>query len=168
MLFVYVGGFISVLCVTRGGIYSRFSADRWTWSVRNSTFSGIFWRLCPRTDFHWSVFRRRGTSYLTATSHMESLLRFCGLKIEEVLVSIKKLFSCQRDDGSAHNDQADVVRRNICRPHWRQLLERKECCLFFFFSPPPRPRFYSFLHPDVTFLFPVFVRLRRTHGRSIT
>lgn len=162
---MYVGGFISVLRVTRVGIYSRFSADRWTWSVRHSTFPGIFWRLCPRTDFHWSVHSRPGTSYLTVTFHMESLLCFCGLKIEEVLVSIKKLFSCQRDDGSAHNDQADVVRRNICRPHWTQLSERKECSLFSF--PPSLLLFFS-TSWHVTFLFPVFVRSRRTHGRSIT
>lgn len=34
---------------------------------------------------------------------------FLWLKIEEVLASIKELFSCHKDDGSAYNDQADVV-----------------------------------------------------------
>lgn len=36
----------------------------------------------------------------------------------EVLASIKELFSCHKDDGSAYNDQADALQENICRPHW--------------------------------------------------
>lgn len=40
------------------------------------------------------------------------------LKIEEVLLSFKELFSCHKDDESAYNEQADVVRWNICIPHW--------------------------------------------------
>lgn len=50
------------------------------------------------------------------TFHMESV-QCLWLKIEEVLVSIKELFSCHKDDGSVYNDQADVVWGNICRPH---------------------------------------------------
>lgn len=48
------------------------------------------------------------------------------IKIEEVLASIKKKKKVLGDDGSAHNDWADAVQKNICGPHWTRWLERKK------------------------------------------
>lgn len=52
--------------------------------------------------------------FYCVTCHVESVQCSLRLRIEEVLASIKKLFSCHKDDRSAYNDQADVVQWDIC------------------------------------------------------
>lgn len=49
-----------------------------------------------------------------------------------MLVSIRNGSHVRKDDGSPHNEQADVVRWNICRPHWTAIAGKTAL-----HSPPP-------------------------------
>lgn len=62
--------------------------------------------------------------------HIEAVQCFCIWESEEVLVSIWNCSHARKDDGSPHNEQADV-QQNICRPHWT-LSGGKITFLFFF------------------------------------
>lgn len=116
--------------------YSKFSADRWPIHIKHSTFpwknlTSLSRERLPLECFQssWHIIFYCDISYGICSV-------FLWLKIEEVLVSIKERFSCHKDDGSAYNDQADVVRWNICRPHWATIGRKTVLLLFssFFYS----------------------------------
>lgn len=103
--------------VTLSG-YSRFPADRWTRSIKHITFPGRSLTSLSRERGPLKCFQSSWHIIFYCDISYGICSVFLWFKIEEVLVFIKALFSCHRDDGSAYNDQADVLRWNICRPHW--------------------------------------------------
>ena len=116
--------------------------DRWTrfikqyilWAILTSLFRERVPLLC--FQLFWQII-----FYSDISCGICSV--FLWLNIEEVLASIKELFSCHKDDGSAYNDKADVLQWNICRPYLAAF--GRKSVLPFFFSNIPSRVFFSFL-----------------------